>query len=282
MAALIASIRLSLIIMLTLVLLPLQAMALRLNGSIRRNLPHFYHRALLKIMGIRLKTYGVAPAQGQGRLIVANHLSWLDIVVISAAAPVSFIAKSEVGTWPAVSTLAKLQRTVFVNRTRRSKTKDVALSIKERITRGDHMVLFAEGTSGDGHRILPFKPALLAAAEGANSNHERQEPPSILPLTLAYTRWAGLPIGRAHRHRYAWYGDMDLAPHLWALMKTPYLEASVCWGAPLPETVTDRKEQSRALHKAISKQYAEMIHHAEPLQQNTSKAKESPSEQAVK
>ena len=98
-------------------------------------------------------------------LLVANHTSWLDIPVLSAVAPVSFVAKKEVGGWPFVSSLARLQRSVFVDRARRTAVGETAGEILARLAQGDTIVLFAEGTSSDGNRVLPFMTSLFAAAK---------------------------------------------------------------------------------------------------------------------
>src|SRR5512139_3485301 len=101
----------------TLPLMPVQAILLRWSPSAARRFPHWYHRHVCRILGIRLHIDG-AVATGPV-LLVSNHTSWLDIPVLSAVAPVSFVAKAEVARWPFVSSLARLQRTVFVDRTKR-------------------------------------------------------------------------------------------------------------------------------------------------------------------
>ena len=104
-------------------------------------------------------------AREHGVLLISNHVSWLDITVLSAVAPVSFVAKQEVASWPFVKWLAKLQRSVFVDRTRRSEVTDKANEILSRLEAGDHVVLFAEGTSSDGNSVVPFKTPLFAAVK---------------------------------------------------------------------------------------------------------------------
>ena len=151
---------------LTFPLMPLQLLFLKTGSRYARSFPHWYHRQVCKIVGIRLNVEGEI-ADEQGVLIIANHVSWLDITVLSAVAPVSFVAKQEVASWPFVSWLAKLQRSVFVDRNRRNEVGDKANEILERLAGGDHIVLFAEGTSSDGNSVVPFKTALFAAAKPA-------------------------------------------------------------------------------------------------------------------
>ena len=125
-----------------------------------------------------------------------------------------FVAKKEVAGWPIFGWLAKLQRTVFIDRERRHRTGAATQEIAERLIGGDAVVLFAEGTSSDGNRVLPFRSALIGAvhhAIGSSTHHERV---TVQPLSLAYVDLNGLPLGRAFRSRVAWYGDADLISHL--------------------------------------------------------------------
>ena len=126
-------------------------------------------------------------------LIVANHTGWLDIVIFSAVMPLSFVAKSEVDGWPFFGTLARLQRTVFVERARRSQTGEARDAIRERLLAGDTLVLFPEGTSSDGNEVLPFKSALLGAAEAvlADGSHVTVQPVSTALSASTACRWGG-------------------------------------------------------------------------------------------
>jgi 1-acyl-sn-glycerol-3-phosphate acyltransferase len=148
----------------TIPLMPLQLLLVRTGSRFARTFPHWYHRQVCRIIGIRLNVDGEI-AESQGVLIVSNHVSWLDITVLSAVAPVSFVAKREVSTWPFVKWLAKLQRSVFVDRERRSEVGAKANEILDRLKAGDHVVFFAEGTSSDGNTVVPFRTALFAAVK---------------------------------------------------------------------------------------------------------------------
>ena len=107
------------------------------------------------------------PSHLRPVLYVANHCSWIDIPVLSSITPLVFTAKSEIGRWPVVGLLARLQRTVFVDRSRRHATGDVNKEIASRMTDGDPVVLFGEGTSSDGNTVLPFRTALFGAVRDA-------------------------------------------------------------------------------------------------------------------
>ncbi len=117
--------------------------------------------------------------------------------------------------WPFFGTLARLQETVFVDRERRTKAAATANEIHDRIGGGDTLVLFPEGTSSDGNRVLPFKSALMAVAQMAVGTGEDAKPVHVQPVTITYTKLCGMPMGRQFRPYFAWYGDMDLGPHLW-------------------------------------------------------------------
>ena len=159
------------IAVLTLVLIPFQWLSVRLKLPTRRSIPVFYHGIVHSLLGVRIKVIGERMRE-HPLLIVSNHVSWLDISVITALAPVVFVAKREVASWPLFGLLAKLQRSVFVDRSRRHKTREVNSEIAQRLAEGDPVVLFGEGTSSDGNRVLPFRTALIGAARDALAEAE--------------------------------------------------------------------------------------------------------------
>ena len=229
--------------------LPLQALLIKLPWpGPARWLPVFFHRYILSIIGVRVrKIGGLSP--DRPLLILANHLSWLDILVISSVFPASFIAKSEVGLWPGFGTLARLQRSIFVVRADRQKTGTVTDNISARMAAGDVMVLFAEGTTSDGARILPFRSALVGAAMKGEA--------IVQTLCISYPRRHGLPVMRADLPSIAWYGDMELTPHLPDLIAEGGLEALVNFGAPVQTSaVTNRKTLTRAAETEMRTMYA--------------------------
>src|SRR5262249_18277563 len=151
-----AGIKLLGFIAMTLPGLPVQRALIALSASGARLFPHLYHRAVTRWLDIKLNVIG-EPVHGKACLIACNHVSWIDITVLSALTPLSFIAKKEVNSWPGFGTLARLQRTVFIDRERRHSTGSSRDEIGERLKAGETLVLFAEGTSSDGFRVLPFK-----------------------------------------------------------------------------------------------------------------------------
>jgi 1-acyl-sn-glycerol-3-phosphate acyltransferase len=237
-------------IALTLPLMPLQAALLKISPDAARRLPHWYHRRVCRLLGLRFQIDG-AIVQDQPVLVVANHTSWLDIPVLSAVGPVAFIAKREVGGWPFVGALARLQRTVFVDRTRRTAVGATADEMSARLRAGDALVLFAEGTSTDGNRVGPFSSSLFGAVLDRPTAPD--EPAiAIQTLTLAYTRVHGIPLGRADRPLVGWYGDMELGPHAWRLLGAGPLDVSIKIGPPVAAaTLGDRKAVARHTQAAV-------------------------------
>jgi 1-acyl-sn-glycerol-3-phosphate acyltransferase len=207
-------------------LMPVQLVGLALRSRWTSTLPVFYHRWCCRILGFRIRVIGT-PTGERPVLYAANHISYTDVTVLGSIIPGSFIAKSEVARWPFFGWLAKLQRSVFVDRRIRS-TVTQRNAIGKRLADGDALILFPEGTSGDGNRVRPFKSALFGAAQQSQGI-----PPVIVqPVSLAYTRLDGIPIGRLYRPFFAWYGAVDLAPHLWSMVGLGTVEVVVEFHPP--------------------------------------------------
>ncbi len=224
--------RLALLALASLFLIPLQMLALRFGWTILHVVPVWFHRILLRLFNVRVIERGRPPGEA-ATLVVANHVSWLDIPVIGSLHPLSFIAKSEIEGWPVVGHLARLQRSVFIDRQRRKATAEVNDALAHRLVKGEAIVLFAEGTTSDGNRLLPFRSSLVGAAQTALM-HDSVERVLLQPLAITYTRRHGLPVTRRDRPFIAWYGDMDLAPHLKMFVRATPLDVVVTWGEPIP------------------------------------------------
>lgn len=209
----------------TLPLMPVQALGLVCRRRWVATFPRFYHRQCRRILGIELRQLG-NPTGDRPVLFVANHVSYLDITVLGSLLAASFVAKTEVAGWPLFGWLARLQRSVFVDRRARSTARQRD-SIAERLAAKEALILFPEGTSGDGNRLLPFKSALFAVAEHASAG-----PVTVQPVSIAYTKLDGIPLGRALRPFFAWYGSMALAPHLWRMLGLGTVEVVVEFHPP--------------------------------------------------
>ncbi|MBY0227401.1 MAG: 1-acyl-sn-glycerol-3-phosphate acyltransferase [Hyphomicrobium sp.] len=240
---------------LTLPLMPVQALLLRISHPAARRFPHWYHRKVCRLLGIRLHIEGSVPPGPV--LLVSNHTSWLDIPVLSAVAPVSFVAKSEVSRWPFVSSLARLQRTVFVNRTKRIAVGGTANEMARRLAQGDAIVLFAEGTSTDGNRVLPFQSSLFAAAKPVGKTGDAGAPAEhpaavVQSVSIVYARLHGLPLGRADRPLVGWYGDMEMQSHAWELLKAGPLDVLIRISDPIPlREYRSRKDLAEQTETAV-------------------------------
>jgi 1-acyl-sn-glycerol-3-phosphate acyltransferase len=224
----------------------LVAMALRIRPVIRW-MPVIYHRLICVILGIKVRVYGerssVIPT-----LYVCNHVSYLDIEVLGSLIPGSFVAKAEVATWPFFSTLAKAQRTIFIER-RSGKTSTSRDEMMNRLNTGDNLMLFPEGTSSDGTRVLPFHSALFGVAQLRRGDR----PITVQSVAIAYTRLDGIPLGRYWRPLFAWFGDLDLVPHLWQMVCLGETEAVVTFFPPVDiDKLGDRKKLAEYCFREVS------------------------------
>ena len=255
-----------LLLLLALVIGPLQALCWALKLPPRRWLPMIFHRAAARIIGLRIRVQGRLSAD-RPMLILANHVSWLDILAIGSIAPLSFVAKAEIESWPIFGFLAKLQRSIFVDRTRRTETAKTNAALAERLEEGDPIVLFAESTTSDGNRILPFRSSLVGAAREAILSDSPTRHVCLQPLALAYSHADGLPTGRMGRARIGWYGDMEMLPHLVGILRGGPLDVTVSFGLPLSfDHGTDRKALTRAAEDQVRLMLAENLTGRKPVQ----------------
>jgi len=197
---------------LTLCAIPIQALAVARGWKLAVSFPVAYHARAAAVLGFRVELRGRRATEGP-ILFVANHASYADMEVLGSTIPGSFIAKTEVGSWPLFGLLAKLQRSVFIDRRVRSSAEQRD-SLTERLQSGDNLILFPEGTSNGSIHVKPFKSALFAAAEVRVGGR----PVTVQPVSVAYTRINGIPMGRDLRPFFAWYGDMELVGHLWNMV----------------------------------------------------------------
>jgi 1-acyl-sn-glycerol-3-phosphate acyltransferase len=238
--------RLVIYLLLTLSLMPVQALLVLLRTRLAERFPVFYHRLCCRLMGIDVATVGEMSTR-RPTLFVSNHTSYLDITVLGSVIPGSFVAKTEVAQWPLYGWLAKLQRTVFVERRRQTSHKQRD-QLKDRLAAGDNLILFPEGTSNDGNRVLPFRSALLSVAEADAKNRLL-----IQPVSVAYVTLNGIPMGHGLRPLVAWYGDMTLGPHLWQFSRLGKITVVVEFHPAVSlVTVGDRKALTRHCSAAVA------------------------------
>jgi 1-acyl-sn-glycerol-3-phosphate acyltransferase len=232
------------ILLWTIAAMPVQAVLINIPGQGKQRFARTYWRGVAFLLGLRLTVHGRLATQ-RPVLFIANHCSWLDIVALGSVLPGCFVAKGAVGHWPVINVIARLGRTVFVSRERNTVGRERD-GLQNRLAAGDNIILFPEGTTSDGTRILPFSPAFLALAAAPAQ-------PYVQPVTIVYDRLDGLPVRRWQRPIIAWYGDMDLMPHANVIGRRRRLHATVVLDAPLPPgAYANRKALSAALETRLA------------------------------
>lgn len=197
-------------------------------------------RAVLKSAGVCLSVEGVPPTRG---LVVSNHLGYLDILILGSAMPCLFVAKSEIARWPFFGRTARMGGTLFLDRSSMASATGVAGQIDERLRLPLPVLLFPEGTSTDGSRVLRFHARLIAPATAAGA-----------PITAAAIRYQ-TGDGRPERE-LCWYGDALFAPHLAKVLGATDFSARVCFG--LPRVYASRRAAAEQTHDEIAAMRAEM------------------------
>jgi lyso-ornithine lipid O-acyltransferase len=195
-----------------------------------------HSRRALRIFEVRISIAGLVPAAG---LLVSNHLSYVDVLVISSITPASFVAKREVKFWPVLGLLAQMAGTVFVDRQRKTQVAQTNSQIQAALDSGALVVLFPEGTSSDGHTVLPFKSALFEPAAGRTQS-----------VTLGCIQYA-LDDGDAGAEISYW-GGHTFFPHLLNLLGHRGFRVAIRF-APFSSPAADRKELARVSHEEILK-----------------------------
>jgi len=194
----------------------------------RNALVRMWARGFARCIALRSTVEG-APPRGSF-LMVANHVSWVDIILLAQHADVVFIAMHEMRGWPAIGKLASTTGTIFINRDLRRDALRVATIIDDAMRDGAGILLFPEAAASDGTNVLPFKPALLDAAAR-----------TATPVYYATLQYA--------RPEIAWYGEMPLMPHAWALLQMPHIDATLRFGGSIVER--DRKKLAERLRNAV-------------------------------
>jgi 1-acyl-sn-glycerol-3-phosphate acyltransferase len=212
---------------------------------LRRFIFRRWAKATAALLGVKIDAQG-RPPRG-AFFLVSNHLSYLDIVVLAALTDCVFIAKSEVARWPVIGLLSRGMNTIFIDREKRRDTARANALIERRLAKGQGVVLFAEGTSTEGARVLPFKSALLEQAARAGF--------AVSYAALSYRA----PEGQSPAHlSVCWWGEMTFFKHLFELLHLSEIQALVRFGSEgiLEE---NRKRLARKLHRAVSREFIPVI-----------------------
>ena len=236
-------------------LLPLQVVLIKLKLPLAERIPMIWHRGVCRILAFRIEQYGKL-SEHKPTLFVCNHTSYLDICLLGSVIPGSFIAKAEVRSWPLFGLLAKLQRSVFVER-RISRTAEHRDEIHQRLLDGDNLILFPEGTSNDGNRVLPFKSAFFGVAEKQIHGAAIM----VQPISIAYVKLDGIPVGRNYRPNFAWYGDMEMAGHLWNVCGLGHTTIAIEFHKPVTiGQFSSRKDMAMHCQSEIADGVSRAIH----------------------
>jgi 1-acyl-sn-glycerol-3-phosphate acyltransferase len=211
-------------------LVPLQAVARRRGWPIQHAIQTRFCRTICAVIGIKVDSRGALPSHAP-RFVVANHVSWTDIIALASLYPFVFLAKSEVASWPVLGLLARLQGTVFVERGAKQDVARANDALADVLRAGGDLVVFPEGTSSDGADVLPFRSAHFAPLEAMAA---RSEAPTLTPVAIAYS-------DGARKIDVGWYGDMTFLPHLWSLMKRGDAQCHIAFGEPIETNGKDRK-----------------------------------------
>lgn len=233
----------------------------------------------LKINVIGRRAGGVTGPKSRARgerpiIYISNHSSWIDVPVLGTVLPSVFVAKGDIEHWPIMGLISKIGRTIFVSRQRNTTGRERD-EMTSRLANGDNLVLFPEGTSSDGSRVLPFMSAFFAIAKPPRLREPEASqmlpdfPPGMTPLiqpvSLVYDRLDGFRIGKARRTVFSWYGDMDLGPHVWQLVKRKSMRATVLLHPPLdPDDFPSRKALAQATWRAVTNGAARLRQNDEP------------------
>lgn len=182
------------------------------SPEFQRRVAGLWFRCVGHIIGVKLQAkgqaYPVEPVKGPGYpvLYVVNHVSWLDIIVLGMMLDAVFVAKSDVAEWPLLGRLANMRQCIFVSRQPVQVEREVQM-IRARLASGCNVILFPEGTTGDGGRLLPFKSSLLAAVDGVPGAR-------VQAVSIAYPD----TVNGGADTSLAWYGETAMMPHLWSVL----------------------------------------------------------------
>ncbi len=207
-------------------------------------------RACLRILGLKINARGIPDGLFTNRyLLVSNHQSYLDVVIIASVFPTLFVAKREVSRWPLFGWLAKLGGTVFVNREDAHSGVKCAYRVSSMLREGVNVQVFPESSTSDGGTVMSFKGLFFASAI-------RSQRPA-LPLTIKFRRVNGRSMGRKELDLLCWYGDMDFAPHFWKLLSIESAEVSLMIDEPI-KSVRPRSanDLARLAHERILRSFS--------------------------
>ena len=228
--------RLIIFLLLTLALLPFQFFIIFFVKKHTYVIPYFYHKICRRIFGIKIKTFGKVSVNFP-ILLISNHASYLDIIILSSLFKSSFLAKKEISSWPLFGILAKLQNTVFIDR-KIGSIKEQENLIINHLKSKNNLVIFPEGTSSNGNQVLPFKSPLFNIFQNKDNSKIY-----IQTITIIYKKVNGITLNRVGRRDITWHSNMDLLPNMINFLKKMSIEVEIIFNEKfIPKTSLDRKK----------------------------------------
>ena len=237
-----SALKVFLIFLIITALAPIQFVLVKIKFRARIYIPVIFHKTLLKILGIKVKLIGQKVTR-RPLILVGNHTSYIDIIILGSIMPICFIAKQEIKSWFLFGFLAKLQNTVFIKR-KNLKTLESIKNINKILGSDSAIVLFPEGTTNSGKKILNFKSSLFNLFESNNTL-------GLQNFSLCYTHVNSMPIDNRTRPQISWYGDMNIISHLSNFLKLSSVNATVVLHPVMSAEGLDRKTISLASFKQV-------------------------------
>ena len=205
-------------------------------------------KGLVNLFGIKLKVSG--KIEKKNVLFVSNHISYLDIFILGSLTKAIFVAKSEIKSWPIINKIAAIGKTIFIERSKVMRIKDQVEILSNTLKKGKNLILFPEGTSSDGSKVLPFKSSLFGLSDLYSKKKFK-----IQPISITYSKLDGVPVERKFRPFFAWFGNMDLITHAWQFLGLGLCEVNVRYHKSVPlNFFNSRKEASQYCFNVISEQ----------------------------
>ena len=238
----VAFLKVFLIILVIVILGPIQYVFITFKVKYKAYIPQLFHKIILKVLGVKVKLIG-KKTTARPLVLIGNHTSYLDIIILGSIMPICFIAKEEIRSWFLFGFLAKMQNTIFIKR-KNFKTKQSLDYIKNQLSSNSAIVLFPEGTTNTGKRVLSFKSSLFNLFE--NNNILR-----LQNFSLCYTHVNDMPIDNRIRPQISWYGDMNIIAHLLNLLKLSSVNATVVLHPVMQLEGQDRKTISMLSIKQV-------------------------------
>jgi len=222
-----------------------------ISSSLFKNDFLFYNilfKGLVHLFGIKVKVSG--KIEKNNVLFISNHISYLDIFILGSLTKAIFVAKSEIKSWPIINKIAAIGKTIFIDRSEVMKIRNQVEVLSNALKEGKNLILFPEGTSSDGSKVLPFKSSLFGLSDLYSYKKFK-----IQPISLTYSKLDGIPVERKFRPFFAWFGDMDLVSHAWQFLGLGLSEVNVHYHKSVPlKAFKNRKEASSYCFDIISEQ----------------------------